>query len=111
MYIEDAADPYDGIDYPDVDLWDSHVIDVNFGRGERLVPPHDGDRGGRWLRPLDSDGDWRVLGVDGTVIGTVTLSGRLVEGLCSVIDALDLETNAVLELRRDGDGNLLAVPA
>lgn len=31
MYIEDAADPYDGIDYPDVDLWDSHVIDVNFG--------------------------------------------------------------------------------
>ena len=31
MYIEDAADRYDGIDYPDVDLWDSHVIDVNFG--------------------------------------------------------------------------------
>ena len=31
MYVEDAADPYDGIDYPDVDLWDSHVIDVNFG--------------------------------------------------------------------------------
>ena len=31
MYIEEAADPYDGIDYPDVDLWDSHVIDVNFG--------------------------------------------------------------------------------
>jgi len=31
MYIKGAADPYDGIDYPDVDLWDSHVIDVNFG--------------------------------------------------------------------------------
>lgn len=61
--------------------------------------------------PLDLDGEWRVLGLDGTVIGTVTLSGRLVEGLCSVIDALDTETNAVLELRRDGDGNLLAVPA
>lgn len=57
------------------------------------------------------DGEWRVLGVDGTVIGTVTLSGRLVDGLCSVIDALDLGMNAVLELRRDGDGNLLAVRA
>ena len=31
MYIEGVGDPYDGIDYPDVDLWDSHVIDVNFG--------------------------------------------------------------------------------
>ena len=31
MYVEDATDPYDGVDYPDVDLWDSHVIDVNFG--------------------------------------------------------------------------------
>ena len=59
--------------------------------------------------PLDMDGEWRVLGVDGTAIGTVTLSGRLVEGLCSVIDALDLGMNAVLELRRDEDGNLLAV--
>ena len=31
MYIEDASAPYDGIAYADVDLWDSHVIDVNFG--------------------------------------------------------------------------------
>ena len=31
MYLEGANDPYDGIEYPDVDLWDSHVIDVNFG--------------------------------------------------------------------------------
>ena len=31
MYIEGAANPYDGIEYQDVDLWDSHVIDVNFG--------------------------------------------------------------------------------
>ena len=60
---------------------------------------------------LDMDGEWRVLSVNGTVIGTVTLSGRLVEGLCSVIDALDLGMNAVLELRRDGDGDLLAVRA
>lgn len=59
--------------------------------------------------PLDMDGEWRVLGVDGTVIGTVTCSGRLVEGLCSVIDTLDLGMNAVLELRRDEDGDLLAV--
>ena len=31
MHIAEARDPYDGIDYPDVDLWDSHVIDINFG--------------------------------------------------------------------------------
>ena len=31
MYVPDAADPYDGIDCADVDLWDSHIIDVNFG--------------------------------------------------------------------------------
>ncbi len=31
MYVEGATDPYDGIDYADVDLWDSHVIDVSFG--------------------------------------------------------------------------------
>ncbi|MYK62323.1 MAG: hypothetical protein F4034_10235 [Chloroflexi bacterium] len=31
MYVEDASDPYDGIEYADVDLWDSHVIDVDFG--------------------------------------------------------------------------------
>lgn len=31
MFIGDATDPYDGIEYADVDLWDSHIIDVNFG--------------------------------------------------------------------------------
>ena len=31
MCVEGATDPYDGIEYADVDLWDSHVIDVNFG--------------------------------------------------------------------------------
>ena len=61
--------------------------------------------------PLDMDGEWRVLGVDGTVIGAVTLSGHLVEGLCSVIDALGLEMNAVLELRRHGEDDLLAIRA
>ena len=61
--------------------------------------------------PLNMDGEWHVVGIDGTVIGTVTLSDRLVEGLCQVIDALDLEMNAVLELRRYGNGNLLAVRA
>lgn len=25
------ADPYDGLDYHDVDLWDSHVIDIDWG--------------------------------------------------------------------------------
>ena len=59
--------------------------------------------------PLDMDGEWRVRGVDGTVIGAVTLSGHLVEGLCSVIDALGLEETAVLQLRRRDDGDLLAV--
>ena len=59
--------------------------------------------------PIGMDGEWRVRGVDGTIIGTVTLSGHLMEGLDSVIDALGLEENAVLELRRRGDGDLLAV--
>ena len=59
--------------------------------------------------PLDMDGERRVRGVDGTVIGVVTVSGHLVEGLYSVIDALGLEENAVLELRRHDDGDLLAV--
>ena len=31
MYLADAPNPYDGIEYPDVDLWDSHVIDVDYG--------------------------------------------------------------------------------
>ena len=31
MFIGDSTDQYDGIEYQDVDLWDSHVIDVNFG--------------------------------------------------------------------------------
>ena len=31
MYVEGASDPYDGIEYADVDLWDSHVIDVDYG--------------------------------------------------------------------------------
>lgn len=37
MYVEGASDPYDGIDYPDVDLWDSHVIDVNFGSSAAMA--------------------------------------------------------------------------
>lgn len=31
MYLEGAGNPYDGIEYQDVDLWDSHVIDVDYG--------------------------------------------------------------------------------
>ena len=31
MYIEGETHPYDGIEYADVDLWDSHVIDVDYG--------------------------------------------------------------------------------
>ena len=30
MYSEDSSKPYDGIEYADVDLWDSHVIDVDY---------------------------------------------------------------------------------
>ena len=30
MYADDAPNPYDGIEYADVDLWDSHVIDVDY---------------------------------------------------------------------------------
>ena len=61
--------------------------------------------------PIEMDGEWGVRDVDGTVIGVVTLSGRLVQGLCSVVEALDLETNAVLELKRHDSGDLLAVRA
>ena len=31
MYTEQAASPYDGIEYADVDLWDSHITDVDYG--------------------------------------------------------------------------------
>ena len=31
MYVVGASDPYDGIEYADVDLWDSHVIDIDYG--------------------------------------------------------------------------------
>ena len=31
MYVARAPNPYDGIEYADVDLWDSHIIDVDFG--------------------------------------------------------------------------------
>lgn len=31
MFVEGADDPYDGIEYADVDLWDSHVIDIDYG--------------------------------------------------------------------------------
>lgn len=61
--------------------------------------------------PIEMDGEWGVRDVDGTVIGVVTLSGHLVKGLCSVVEALDLETNAMLELKRHDSGDLLAVRA
>lgn len=31
MYVGAATSPYDGIEVSDVDLWDSHVIDVDYG--------------------------------------------------------------------------------
>ena len=31
MYVPEAPDPYDGIDYVDADLWDSHIIDIDYG--------------------------------------------------------------------------------
>ena len=31
MYVPGAQDPYDGIDHADADLWDSHIIDVDYG--------------------------------------------------------------------------------
>ena len=58
---------------------------------------------------FDMDGQWRVRAVDRAVIGRVTLSGRYAEGLCSVIEALGLEANSVLELRRHRDGELVAI--
>ena len=37
MYIKDAPNPYDGIEYADVDLWDSHVIDVDYGSAPAMA--------------------------------------------------------------------------
>ena len=31
MHTEEAPNPYDGIEYTDVDLWDSHIVDVDYG--------------------------------------------------------------------------------
>ncbi len=31
MHVASAENPYDGIEYADVDLWDSHIIDVDYG--------------------------------------------------------------------------------
>lgn len=31
MYVPDGANRYDGVEYQDVDVWDSHIIDVDFG--------------------------------------------------------------------------------
>ena len=31
MHVEDAPNPYDGIEVTDIDLWDSHVIDIDYG--------------------------------------------------------------------------------
>ena len=31
MHVEGMSGKYDGIDYADVDLWDSHIIDVDYG--------------------------------------------------------------------------------
>ena len=31
MYRPNQTDPYEGLDYMDVDLWDSHIIDPDYG--------------------------------------------------------------------------------
>ena len=37
MYIANTSKPYDGIEVADVDLWDSHVIDVDYGSSPSLA--------------------------------------------------------------------------
>ena len=37
MYVRGATNPYDGIEYADVDLWDSHVIDVDYGSAPAMA--------------------------------------------------------------------------
>ena len=37
MYVKGAVNPYDGCDYADVDLWDSHVIDVDYGSAPSMA--------------------------------------------------------------------------
>ena len=69
----------------------------------RLTGSHFGSQ------PFGLDGDWSVRDSDGTVIGSVTVSGRLVEGLSPVIKALGLAPTDALELRRRGDGELVVI--
>ena len=37
MYVGSEAEPYDGIEYEDIDLWDSHVVDVDYGSSPAMA--------------------------------------------------------------------------
>ncbi len=49
--------------------------------------------------PIGLDGEWKVQATNGDAIGQITISGRLVVGLRSVISSLGLSKNELLELR------------
>ena len=55
------------------------------------------------------DGEWRVLNVEGTEMGTVAIAGRLVKGLKKVVGAMGLRKGDVVELRRSEEaGSMVA---
>lgn len=55
-----------------------------------------------------SDGEWRIVTVEGEEIGSAAISGKLVKGLKKVISAMELEKGDVVELRR-GEGECVLV--
>ena len=66
MNVADQPNPYDGIEYADVDLWDSHIIDVDYGSVPavarafvKVVRDLDLPRGGP--RELDKPAGYRDL--------------------------------------------------
>ena len=58
MHVPGVSNPYDGIDYPDVDLWDSHVIDVDYGSVPAVARAFV-----RVVRDLDIPRDGRTSGL------------------------------------------------
>ena len=57
--------------------------------------------------PLGLDGQWDVQDSNGLKIGRITISGRTVNGLSLIVDALELKNGDVLGLRQAIDGVLV----
>ena len=64
---------------------------------------------GRYVdsEPIAWDGGWEVHDSDGHNFGSISISGRIVDGLLPVIKALDLRKDDILELRSARAGRIL----